>query len=81
LPLREAWEAPEAQALVTAYLAWLAPLLLTLPDLPDAVRGPLEQAARLRALEVEALHRIYPRVVDRDQLNAALVEAALRRRA
>jgi hypothetical protein len=66
-------------ALVRAYLEWLAPWLLQLHDLRDATRARLERAAWANAPQVAACHRLYPRVLDRPRLTAALVEAELRR--
>jgi hypothetical protein len=77
--LREEWAQPADRDLVRDYLDWCAPFLLTLPDLDDAQRNRLEQAARARALEVDALHRIYPKVLDPGLLDAIRVEARIRR--
>ncbi len=81
LPLREVWEEGGMQARVDAYHAWQAPWLLGLQGLGDATRARLEQAAAHQALWVEEQHRLYPKVLDRDRLNAVLVEAGLRRAA
>ena len=79
LLLREAWDDSADYGLVRDYLAWCAPWLLTLPDLNDATRSRLEQAARTRALAVESRYRLYPRVVHPELIDAARVEARLRR--
>jgi hypothetical protein len=42
-------------------------------------RDRLEHAARARALEVDALHRLYPKVLDPGLLDAIRVEARIRR--
>jgi hypothetical protein len=79
LPLRAEWDEAQAQALVTDYLHWLAPRLLALDSLGEAWRGELEQAARHQALLVEDHYPLYPRVLRQDVLDAARVEAKLRR--
>lgn len=70
LLLREEWTQPADRDLVRDYLDWCAPFLLTLPDLDDAQRDRLEHAARARALEVDALHRLYPKVLNPGLLDA-----------
>jgi len=79
LLLRQEWDDPADSGLVSDYLEWCAPWLLTLPDLDDATRGRLERSARARALEVEARHRLYPRIIHPELIEAARVEARLRR--
>jgi hypothetical protein len=77
--LREEWPQLADRDLVRDYLDWCAPFLLTLPDLGDAQRNRLEHAARARALEVDAIHRLYPKVVNPGLLDAIRVEARIRR--
>jgi hypothetical protein len=64
--------------LVGDYLDWSAPFLLMLPGIDDCTRDRLEHAARARALEVDALHRLYPKVLDIGLLKSVRVEARLR---
>jgi len=52
---------------------------LTLPSLDDALRRQLEGQAVHRALLVDAIWRIYPKMLDQDLVNRARVEARLRR--
>jgi hypothetical protein len=66
---------------VDEYLAWLAPYLLTLPGLPDPLRRDLEAKAAHHALLVDALWRLYPRVLDLELVRRARIEARLRRAA
>ena len=79
LLLREDWSDRREQALVSDYIAWLSPYLLTLPGLDDALRRQLEGQAVHRALLVDAIWRLYPRILDQDLVNRARVEARLRR--
>lgn len=72
----EDWPGP-LHALVQAYLDWLAPVLLQLPQLDAGRRAHFERQALQRPQLVHRLHRLYPQVVDRAQLNAALVAARL----
>lgn len=78
LLLRSEWPEAADQALVSAYLEWLAPYLLELPALTTAGRSELEQAAVKQAPVVAARHRLYPETIDRQRITAALVEAQLR---
>jgi hypothetical protein len=81
LPLRMHWPDPDQQALVDDYLAWLAPRLLTLDGLDDRLRGELERAACAQAVLLAEHYALYPRVLQRERLDAARVEARLRRTA
>lgn len=78
LPLRECWTEAGERQLVADFHHWQAPYLLTLEELHEGTRERLEQAARDRPLAVRALHRLYPTVLNRETINAALVEAKLR---
>lgn len=79
--LRNDWPEPAEAALVADYLDWLAPRLLTLPGLPDALRLRLEHAAASHALLVEAQYRLYPKILAPQVIDAARVEARLRQAA
>jgi hypothetical protein len=78
LMLREDWGDARLDTLAQEYLAWCAPYLLTLPDLDDARRAALEQAAARRAPLVDQLWRLYPRLADPEVVRRARVEAKLR---
>lgn len=66
-------------AMMMEYIEWSAPRLLTLLGLNVATRKCLEGMAFRQALEVNKYYRLYPEVFDETRLNAALVEAQLRR--
>lgn len=66
--------------LIDEYLAWLAPFLLLLQNLPREVRQDFEQKAWRNALLMEKQFRLYPCVLDECGLAAARVEATLRAR-
>ncbi|TNF35742.1 MAG: hypothetical protein EP315_05305 [Gammaproteobacteria bacterium] len=65
--------------LIQDFIGWQAPCLLLLQHLSQPQRRQLEISARARASEVEKQHRLYPEIVDISQINAARVEARLRR--
>ncbi len=67
------------RALIDAFIDWQAPCLLLLQNLPATQRKQLEIKAKTRALEVDKQHRLYPEIIDQSQINAARVEARLRR--
>lgn len=75
--LRRHWDSAAARDLVSDYLAWRAPALLTLQGLDDAERRTLEQAAFGRPAELRHHWRLIPRVLDIDGLKAARVQARL----
>jgi len=79
LLLREEWPRPLDRDLVRDYLDWCAPYLLTLPGLNNTQRDRFEHAARPRALEVEAVHRLYPKIINPAVLTSIRVEARMRR--
>jgi hypothetical protein len=79
LPLTTEWDDGADAALARDYLEWCAPALLTLPGLCHETRQRLEQAARSQALRVDALYRLYPQIIDQGLIDAARVEAKLRR--
>ncbi len=78
LLLRENWADRQARELVADFIAWQAPLLLTLPHLLSPTRIRLEQLAGADPLAVRQYYRLYPEVMQRELLNKILVEAVLR---
>ncbi len=71
--------APEgsAEQELAAYQSAMAPRLLCLHGLPDALRTRLEQAAWRQPEQVATLYRLYPQVLARDALKVCLVKARL----
>lgn len=67
------------QLLIEDFLAWQAPWLLLLPHLDHATRRSLERRARLRVFTLEQQFRLYPAIVDTGVIQAARVEAVMRR--
>ena len=72
------WQDPAQRRLIDDYLDWLAPRLLTLSELPEALRERLELAARAQAGLVDASYRLYPEIRNPEVIDAARVEAKLR---
>ena len=79
LLLKEDWPSPPDRSLVLNYIQWLSPCLLTLQHLSDETRGRLEKAACAQALQVENAWTLFPRIIHREVIEAARVEARLRR--
>ncbi|MBE9516386.1 MAG: hypothetical protein IME93_05360 [Proteobacteria bacterium] len=75
--IRSNWDDPVMSDLIADYINWLSPCLLQLPQLCETSRARLERAAWAQATEVEALHAMYPDVIDREALKAALVQARI----
>ena len=65
--------------LLDDYLSWQAPYFLLLQDLSDHRRGIIEKQACQRALLIDELCHLYPQLIDEKLINAARVEAILRR--
>ncbi len=60
------------------FIGWQAPWLLLLPTLAADVRGRYENYARLQAVKMEKQYKLYPEIINRPVLEAALVEVRLR---
>ncbi len=67
------------QELIHDLFIWQAPWLLSLQSLDDETRANFEVYARSRAGVVEQQHRLYPHVIDKTAIQAARVEAMLRK--
>lgn len=77
--LRERGHDAEHRQLIADFHAWQAPCLLLLPGWPADVRRQLEAQARQQAETVEHLFHLYPDAVDERFIQAARVEALLKR--
>jgi hypothetical protein len=77
--IREDWENEEQQQLCDLYIQRLAPRLLMMHGLSTEERTRLEQLAREFVFDIERFFPLYPEVIDQSLMNAALVEARLRR--
>lgn len=78
LLLRRSWSDRYANALVSDYLAWTSPSLLTLQNLEDLTRKWLQRQARYHASRVNEIWPLYPREVDQAFIDAARVEARIK---
>jgi len=65
--------------LVRAYIEWQAPWLLLLHSLSRETRTRFEKLARQHAMVVDIQQRLYPEIIDQASINAARIEAMLRR--
>ncbi len=63
--------------LVSTYLAWIAPALLTLPYLTDTQRAWLETRLIHQSASIEYHWHLYPKILDQTQINAARVASRL----
>jgi hypothetical protein len=77
--VQQQWQNKADETLVDAFINWLSPYLLVLDYLRDAQREILEQSAKQHALLVDKMFPLYPKVIDRKAINAARVEAMMRR--
>ncbi|WP_455209717.1 hypothetical protein [Kaarinaea lacus] len=77
--IRESWDSERATQLVAEYIGWQAPLLLQLRGLEFAIRQKLEILARQAPEKVAHYYNLYPEIIDQQQINAALVEAVMKR--
>jgi hypothetical protein len=77
--LEQEWVDAKHRALVHDFIEWLSPWLLLLDFLKDDQREQLERHAKKQALHVDRVHHLYPRVINKKMINAARVEAMLRK--
>lgn len=77
LLVSERWNSRLEQSVIWDYHSWLAPFLLCWPTLDDDVRARLEAAACQRPQWLAQIHRLLPRVLDREAIQATLVAARL----
>jgi len=67
------------ETLVEAFINWLSPYLLVLDFIRDAQREVLELQAKQHALLVDKMYPLYPKVINQKAINAARVEAMMRK--
>ena len=79
LGLKTDWKRDIECDLVRDYLAWQARRLLMLQNIDDDERCWLERQACRQAVELAAGYRLIPQIIDHDAIEAARVEARLRR--
>jgi len=65
--------------LLNDFLNWQAPFILMLHNIDDIDREYFEGQARLQALLMDKLYRLYPKILNEELLTAARVEAVLRK--
>ena len=75
--MRASWNNLLEQSVIKEYHTYLAPFLLLLPNLSDATREWLKEAACRQPVMLARIHRLVLRVLDRARLNAARVAARL----
>ena len=77
--VQQEWQDTSQHSLINAFIEWLSPYLLVLDFLRDTQRETLEQAARQQAALVERMHLLYPKIINQQAINAARVEAMMRK--
>lgn len=65
--------------MIADFQTWQAPWLLLLPQLDPVTCRAFEQHACHQALVVEQQFRLYPEIIDTTAIQAARVEAVMRR--
>ena len=77
--VQQQWMYKPDETLVEAFINWLSPYLLVLDFLRDPQREVLEIQAKQYALLVDKMYPLYPKVINQKAINAARVEAMMRR--
>ena len=71
------WANADQRSLAHDFIAWTAPVLLTLQHLSSRSRERLERHLYVQAQSIEHHWRLYPQVLDKDLLTAARVQCRL----
>jgi hypothetical protein len=79
--LREDWEDDMRTRLVGDYHSWQAPYLLTHTNYSAETRDWLERAACQQAERLYSVRKLLPVILNKDLVDAAMVEAVIRRTA
>ena len=77
--VQQQWQDETKASLVDAFINWLSPYLLVLDFLKDRQRETLELTAKDHALLVDQMYPLYPKIINQQAINAARVEAVMRR--
>ncbi len=77
--IQQEWQDVAKESLVDSFINWLSPYLLALDFLRDRQREILELTARNHAMLVDKMYPLYPKVINHQAINAARVEAMMRR--
>jgi hypothetical protein len=77
--IAEEWSNDEELSLVSEYIAWVAPSLLTLQSLSSTERDRLEHSLNIQAVSVEHHWHLYPEINDEKKLKAARVQCRLQK--
>lgn len=81
LLVRETWVKTSHQQLVGDYHDWQAPYLLTHSDLTRKMRSRLELVACQQAERLYDMRHLLPEIINKERVEAAMVEAVIRRTA
>lgn len=77
--VQQQWQHKTDESFINAFINWLSPYLLVLDFLKDTQRESLEQSAKSQALVVDKMYPLYPKIIDQQSINAARVEAMMRK--
>lgn len=75
--IREDWQDSQSKERVSDYIDWVSPALLTLQHLNRIKRLQREKKIFIQAASVLQNHILYPEIIDKKLINAALVQSKL----
>lgn len=78
LLVRDSWDDTETQGHFAAWRSYLSPWLLLLQGLSDTLRSELEGSAIDYPAMLDLMHRLYPKIVNRELINKARVAARIK---
>lgn len=77
--LFEEWENEKQRNMVSDYIQWISPALLTLQHLDWKQRQRLEKNLHTQAISVEQFWRLYPDIIDKKLIKAARVQSQIQK--
>lgn len=77
--LTEDWPDAEQLKLVSEYIEWIAPSLLTLQHLDKNARERVENHLNVQAISVEHHWHLYPEIINENRISAARVQCRLQK--
>ena len=77
--ITEDWFDAEQSRLVSDYIEWIAPSLLTLQNLTTQQRTRLEEKLYIQAISIEHHRNLYAEVINEKYITSAMVQCKLQK--
>lgn len=77
--ITEHWNDHSHQSLVSDYIDWISPSLLTLQNISQSARARLEQSLHIQAVSIEHHCNLYPEIINQDLITTARVQCRIQK--